>query len=93
MEHNVNQAKINFRAVAEVLNEVLQAGLQVLRFGGRTLQSMSWPALLVACLMAAFVLTILPLALTLFAFFLLVKLAIAAFLIGRRKHGDEERQP
>lgn len=93
MEHNVNKAKINFRAVADVLNEVLQAGLQVLRFGGRTLQSMSWPALLVACLMAAFILTILPLALTLFAFFLLVKLAIAAFLIGRRKHGDEEHQP
>jgi hypothetical protein len=90
MEHNMNRAKINFRAVADVLNEVLQAGLQVLRFGGRTLQGMSWPALLVACLMAAVLLTILPLALTLFAFFLLVKLAIGVFLIGRRAKRDEE---
>jgi hypothetical protein len=94
MEHNVNKSKFNARAIAEVLAEVWQAGLQVLRFGSRTLQRMSWPALLVACLMAAFVLTILPLALTLFAFFLLLKLAIGAFLVGRRQHrdGDGERQ-
>lgn len=93
MEYNVNKSRFNARAIAGVFDEVLQAGLHVLRFAGRTLQRMSWPALLVACVMAAFVLTILPLALTLFAFFLLLKLAIGCFLIGgRRRRRDEEHQ-
>ncbi len=89
----MNKSKFNVRAIADVLDEVLHAGVQVLRFCGRTLHRMSWPALLVACVMAAFVLTILPLALTLFAFFLLLKLALGGFLISRRRHRDEGQQP
>jgi membrane protein required for beta-lactamase induction len=55
------------------------------RFGLRSLRRMSWPALLASCVMLAFVLTILPLALVLFAFFLLLKLAVGACFIGGRR--------
>jgi hypothetical protein len=92
MEHNVNKFRSHANAIADVLAEVAQAGLQVLRFGARTLQRMSWPALLVACVMAAFLLTILPLALMLYAFFLLLKLAIGAFLVGRGRRREEHKQ-
>jgi hypothetical protein len=94
MEHNVStQPKFDFNALGDILLEVAHAGAQVLRFAGRTLQRMSWPALLVACVMAAFLLTILPLALMLFAFFLLLKLAVGACFVSgrRRRHGEDAK--
>ncbi len=93
MEHNVNKSRFNFQAVAAAVTEAAQAAMQVLRFGSRKLQRMSWPALLAACLIAALVLTVLPLALTLFVVFLLLKLAIGACLVSRRQRRHEERQP
>ncbi|MFA9215584.1 MAG: hypothetical protein ACEQSK_00620 [Sphingomonadaceae bacterium] len=88
----MSNARSTAHAIAAVFTEVAQAGIKLLRFGGRTLQGMSWPALLVACLAAAFLLTILPLALTLFAFFLLIKLAIGCFLVDRHERRSKERQ-
>jgi hypothetical protein len=74
---------------SDVLNEIGRAFMQTLRFCVRTVQRMSWPALLGASLLLAFVLTILPLAMVLFAFFLLLKLAVGACVIGgRRQRGN-----
>jgi hypothetical protein len=65
------------RTVGDVLREVAAAASHVGRYAMRTLSRMSWPALLASCVALAFLLTILPLALTLFVIFLLVKIAIA----------------
>jgi uncharacterized membrane protein len=54
---------------------------------------MSWPALLASCVMAALLLTILPLALTLFVIFLLLKIAIAlvaGYQYNKRHHENKE---
>lgn len=65
------------RSCGDVLREVGAAASHVTRYVMRTLSRMSWPALLASCVMLAILLTILPLALTLFAVFLLAKIAIA----------------
>lgn len=74
------------KSIGDVCREVGQATMSVLRHGMRTLSRMSWPALLASCILLAMLLTILPLALTLFAVFLLLKLAAAALGIGARRH-------
>jgi hypothetical protein len=65
------------RTCGDVFREVGAAASHVGRYCMRTLSRMSWPALLASCVMLAILLTILPLALTLFAVFLLAKIAIA----------------
>lgn len=77
-------SKINRQGVLDVLNEVGTAFLNTARYGARTLQRMSWPALLVACILMAMILTLLPLALLLFTAFLLLKLAVGACILERR---------
>lgn len=82
------------RSIGDVFREVGQASMSVLRHSMRTLSRMSWPALLASCVMLALLLTILPLALTLFVIFLLLKLAVA--VIGNyshsKKHDHQARQ-
>jgi len=56
---------------------------RAVRSGARTLASLSWPSLLAVSIGLALVLSIVPLALTLFVGFLLLKFAAAA-LFGRR---------
>ena len=63
--------------IGDVFREVGAAATHIGRYFMRTLSRMSWPALLASCIMLAILLTILPLALTLFAVFLLAKIAIA----------------
>ena len=76
-------SKITRQGVLDVLNEVGTAFLNTARYGARTLQRMSWPALLVACVLMAMILTLLPLALLLFTAFLLLKLAVGACILER----------
>lgn len=77
-------SKLTSQSVLDVLNEVGTAFLRTARYGARTVQRMSWPALLVACILMAFFLTLLPLALLLFSAFLLLKLAVGACILERR---------
>lgn len=73
----------SFKAVA---TEMLQALRSTARFGARTLKNMSWPALMLSCVALAMVITIVPLAIFLFAVFLLLKVLIGlAFFSGRRQ--------
>ena len=76
----------------DLLEEVADAILRTLRYGLRTLQRMSWPALLLSCVMLAFVISILPLALVLFTIFMLVKLVVGVGVIGQRRHRDAEHK-
>jgi Flp pilus assembly protein TadB len=81
------------QTITDFAGEVVRALLQTARFCMRTLTRMSWPALLGFCVVLAFMATILPLALLLFAFFLLLKLAVGALVLGnRRQRRNGERQ-
>ncbi|MES2257753.1 MAG: hypothetical protein V4724_04505 [Pseudomonadota bacterium] len=79
------------RTIGDVLSEVGRATMSVMRFGMRTLSRMSWPALLASCVMLALLLTILPLALTLFVVFLLLKLAVA--IVAGVQYKNRARRP
>ena len=56
---------------------------RAVRSGARSLAALSWPSLLAVSIALALVLSIVPLALTLFVGFLLLKF-LAAALFGRR---------
>jgi ABC-type bacteriocin/lantibiotic exporter with double-glycine peptidase domain len=69
----------NQRSIGQILSE---GANDFIRVSSELLQAMlrlPLPALLLACLMLAFFLTILPLALTLFVIFLIIKLISAIF--------------
>lgn len=81
------------RTIGDVFREVARATQQVGRSLTRALSRMSWPALLASCIMMALLLTVLPLALTLFAVFLLLKVAIALIAghnLNKRTHESKE---
>jgi hypothetical protein len=82
------------KTFSETLREASDAVVSVVRHGMRRLERMSWPSLLALCVMLAILLTILPLALTLFVIFLLAKLIIGAFGVQhvQRRHAHEQPQ-
>lgn len=82
---------VNHQSLYALFQEVGHAFLRMARFGQRTLRRLSWPALLLACLLLSLILAALPLALLLFAGLLLVKLALGACLLGRRGAPDGRR--
>lgn len=67
-----------FHRTGNVIDEIVGAFSQALRYGARSIRRLSWPALLGCALVLAFIISILPLALTLFAIFLAVKLVMCA---------------
>ena len=74
---------------SETLREAGDATVRIVRHAMRRLERMPWPSLLAACVMLALLITVLPLALTLFVLFLLVKLVAAA--LGPYRHGPQRR--
>lgn len=69
---NENQRSIG-QIISEGVNDFIRVGSELLQ----AMLRLPLPALLLACLMLAFFLTILPFALTLFVIFLIIKLIIA----------------
>ncbi|WUR14399.1 hypothetical protein E7V67_004655 [[Empedobacter] haloabium] len=78
------------KTFSETLREASDFVVGVVRHGMRRLGRMSWQSLLALCVMLALLLTILPLALTLFVIFLLAKLVIGAFGV---QHSHKRRMP
>ncbi|MYM30751.1 hypothetical protein SAMN05192549_105271 [Duganella sacchari] len=78
-------SKLNTQAVLDLMEEILRAFMQTVRYGVRLIGRMSPPALLGAALLLAFICSILPLALVLFVVFMLIKLAVGACVIGGRR--------
>ena len=74
-----------FDSFAALMEEVALAFAKLARRAGHTISAMSWPALAVSCVLIAFALTIVPLALFLFTVFLVVKLALAAIFVNTRR--------
>jgi len=71
--------------VTALFDEIYHAFMRTLRFGVGLIGRMSPQALLGAALVLAFICSILPLALVLFAVFLLLKLAVGVCVIGKRR--------
>lgn len=78
-------SKLNTQAVRNLFDEIFRAFAQLARHGVRLVGRMSPAALLGAALILAFILTILPLALVLFVVFMLLKIAVGACVIGKRR--------
>lgn len=79
---------VTFASLNELLDEIGRALMQAVRQGARAVGAMSWPQLLAACILLALVVTIVPLAICLFIFFMIVKFAVAAIVINTRRHKD-----
>jgi hypothetical protein len=62
------------RSLGSLLDEIGRACSSTARFVLRTLQRLSWPAILLGCVLLALIVTVLPLAIMLFVIFLLIKL-------------------
>jgi hypothetical protein len=75
----------NFRTFCDSMEDVAQDIVRTCRRGARTIAAMPWPAMLACCIMLAFVISILPLALFLFVLFMGVKVVAGAFVIDRRR--------
>ena len=81
-----------FHRTGNVFDEMAQAFSHAVRYAARTIRRMSMPALLGCALVLAFIISILPLALTLFALFLVVKLLQCA-CGGDRRGASVAKQP
>jgi hypothetical protein len=67
-----------FRSFAAELEEAAAAGMRILRGGLRTFSALPWPALLLAAVITACAIAVIPTALVLFAIFLAIKYAVLA---------------
>jgi len=67
-----------FRSFAAELEDAAERCLRLLRGGLRTFSALPWPALLLAAVLVACAITVIPLALMLFAIFLAIKYAVLA---------------
>ncbi|CDG85014.1 hypothetical protein [Janthinobacterium agaricidamnosum] len=85
---------INFKPLAMLFKQVWQELYRLGSLGIEAIGAMSWPALLACAIGCAFLLAILPLALTLFVIFLLIKWATATVVIAnvRTKSKTEQEQ-
>ncbi|QBE62885.1 hypothetical protein [Pseudoduganella lutea] len=77
------------KTCTDTVQEAWNAMVRILRHAIRRLERMPWPTLLTVCVMLALLITLLPLALTLFVLFLLVKLAANA--LGAGRHAPHRR--
>jgi hypothetical protein len=82
-----------FHRTGNVFDEMAQAFSHAVRYGARTIRRMSMPALLGCALVLAFIISILPLALTLFALFLVVRLVTGACGSNARRGAPVAKEP
>jgi predicted transcriptional regulator len=80
----------NFKTFCDSMEDVAQDIVRACRQGARAVAAMPWPAMLACCIMLAFVISILPLALFLFVLFMGVKVVAGAFVIDRRRTAREQ---
>jgi len=74
-----------FRAFAATMEDVARDIVRACRRGMRAIAVMPWPAMAACCILLAFVISILPLALFLFVLFMAVKFIAGAFIVDRRR--------
>jgi hypothetical protein len=72
-----------------LLDDIRDACADVFRMCSRAakhIATLPWPALLVCAFLFAIAITLIPLALSLFVFFLIVKLAVTLFVVDKQRH-------
>jgi len=69
-----------------LLDDIWHALCRAVRYASNAIATMSWPALLLTAVLMAFAISIVPLALTLFVLFMLVKLVVGGIVIGTRRN-------
>lgn len=74
-----------FASFTATIEEIGRAVARAARYGIQAVATMSWPALLATCIALALLITIVPLAICLFIFFMIVKLAVAAIVVNTRR--------
>lgn len=75
-----------FESLNILLDDIFRASMQAARRLVRAIGAMAWPQLFATAILLAMLITILPLAFTLFVAFMLVKLVVAAIVIQSRRH-------
>jgi hypothetical protein len=81
---------VTFSSITALMEEIGRAFAQAFRYGARAIATMSLPQMVAACIGLALIITIVPLALCLFIFFMIVKLAVAAIVVNTRRGHNEE---
>jgi hypothetical protein len=79
---------ITFSSFSAFIEDIGRAFAQAVRYGARAIATMSWPQMIATCIALALIITIVPLAICLFIFFLIVKLAVAAIVVNTRRHRE-----
>jgi fatty acid desaturase len=82
--------KTDFRTFAATLEDLARDIVQACRRAVRAIAVMPLPAMLACCIVLAFVISILPLALFLFLLFLGIKLIVGAFIVDHRRASREQ---
>jgi hypothetical protein len=75
----------NFKTFCDSLEDVAHDIVRACRKGVRSIAAMPLPAMIACCILLAFVISILPLALFLFILFMGVKVVAGAFVIDHRR--------
>lgn len=76
---------LTFNTINDLLDDIFRATMHAARTLARAIAAMAWPQLAATCVILALLITIVPLALTLFIAFMLVKLVVAAIVIQNRR--------
>ena len=74
-----------FDSINDLLNDIFRATMQASRALVKAIGAMAWPQLAATCVVLALLLTIVPLAFSLFIAFMLIKLVVAAIVIQSRR--------
>ncbi|MES2130166.1 MAG: hypothetical protein V4463_23085 [Pseudomonadota bacterium] len=75
-----------------LLEDIGRALLRAVRYGLRAVTTMSWPALMLACVVLAFAMTVIPLAILLFVIFTAVKLIVGALVLHNRRRAHDSKE-
>jgi len=75
----------SLESLSALLDDVWRALCRAVRHASNAIATMSWPALLLTAVLMAFAISLVPLALTLFVLFMLVKLVVAGFVNNQRR--------
>jgi hypothetical protein len=79
---------VTFSSFSALLEEMGRAFAQAFRYGARAIATMSLPQMVASCIALALMITIVPLAICLFIFFMIVKLAVAAIVLNSRRQRE-----
>jgi hypothetical protein len=83
----------SLESLSSLLDDVWHALCRAVRYASNAIATMSWPALLITAVLMAFAISIVPLAITLFIVFMLVKLVVGGIVIGTRRSRRNSTNP